>query len=312
MAKTMFESIFVANAPLDAKALSGGSRPKLYGPTISVTVFDVGPGEAILLNIGKEGILVDGGSVSSKKRNDSEAKKTFGKFPKEVVLRAVIASHPHQDHTNFYPYMIQYETKLLKSNAAFYDNATPPADRQWDDLTTLVKDGFPLKRMPVETKVSLNFGSEAYLLRSKTGAEKEDGQKYWSVFLVLRYNDAWFLFTGDAMRAYEENMLAGIEGHTNRIHLLKITHHGATSGTSPKLVNRLDPSIAIASSYDDDGHRVEKETRETLHAARVVATYQDWEPGVPKRGDVEVRTDGRTRNLGGLEGILFEVRKKER
>ena len=135
----------------------------------------------------------------------------------------------------------------------------------------------------------------------------------FSVFLLLHHQDAWFLFTGDAKKSYEDALLPAIQGKTNRIQVLKITHHGSSSGTSPNLVSRLRPSLAVSSSVQSDPkHRLEDDVRARLLTCKVYATDEDWEekgrPKPPRRGDVTIRTGGEARPIGGVKGILFEIK----
>ncbi len=45
---------------------------------------------------------------------------------------------------------------------------------------------------------------------------------------------------------------------------LKVTHHGASSGTANWLVCAVKPGIAIASTAKDDGHRLEEDVLDRL------------------------------------------------
>ena len=67
---------------------------------LEMTTFNVGEGEAILLRVGKDAILVDGGAVV-KKRNVALGKAPRGYLvDRGIRLMAILASHPHVDHLN--------------------------------------------------------------------------------------------------------------------------------------------------------------------------------------------------------------------
>jgi len=298
----------MAHAYLDAKALNGGRRPKLLGDALDVTLYDVGDGEAILVRRRNRGLLIDGGSGSKTNDNAPDARRLFAKFPSDVKLDAVIASHPHRDHTNFYPHLVRNSPELLRQGAVYYDNGTPPADKHWATVEREKATQVRLSRQSVTSRATLVTPWTGALLRSSKGTEVA----YWSVFLALRHKSAWLLFTGDAKKSYEEDLLPALVSLTDRIHVLKITHHGSSTGTSATLVARLNPSIAVASSAKDPDHRLEDDVRTIrLHAAKVYATYETWKekgrPSPPRRGDLIVRTDGRARKIGGVSGVLFEV-----
>ncbi len=322
------QSILVAERCYDAKKLKGGASAKLDPEALlTVTVYNVGSGEAILMRQGNRGVLIDGGVADSNQAViDSVAARTCSRFPPNVRIEAIIASHPHEDHTNFYPYLIRNQQRYLAPSVEYYDNDTrkpapgillDSADGQWQKLQQIFPGGLPFVRLPVNDQVSrkLNFADGGLLFRGK----RDPKQEYWSVFLVLRHGDARFLFSGDAYRPYENDLLPRIQAYTNRIHVLKITHHGSAGGTSPSLVRALKPGIAVASSSDHRGHELTPTTLDTLTKNHVLvfATYQDpanarpdtWPRSTQQPADVTVRTDGQTRTLGGHQGILFEVER---
>ncbi len=84
--------------------------------------------------------------------------------------------------------------------------------------------------------------------------------------------------------------------------MLKVTHHGASSGTANQLVCAVKPGIAIASTAKDDGHRLEADVLERLGgrpgARKVLETFVD--------GDIIIKTNGLTRN----GGVLYHVDRK--
>ena len=101
MARRSFR--YYVNAP--------GGAVKIKKPTASVlsefrvqalemTTFNVGKGEAILLRLGGDAILVDGGA-EVKKRNVALGRALRGYLvDRGIRLMAILASHPHVDHLN--------------------------------------------------------------------------------------------------------------------------------------------------------------------------------------------------------------------
>jgi beta-lactamase superfamily II metal-dependent hydrolase len=123
---------------------------------------------------------------------------------------------------------------------------------------------------------------------------------YTSVFLHLHFGSARLLFTGDAHCEYEELLIGSFSEEDDfRADVLKVTHHGSSSGTAKRFIDAVRPALAIASTADDDGHRLEADTLERLGGRagrrRVFETVVD--------GDIILRTDGRP--YGG--GVLYEV-----
>src|SRR5262249_58966965 len=93
-----------------------------------------------------------------------------------------------------------------------------------------------------------------------------DDGAYTSIFLQLRFHQARQLFTGDSHCKYERDLLDRLGEDDFRADVLKVTHHGSSSGTAQRVVNAVKPAIAIASTALDDGHRLEADTLQRLRS----------------------------------------------
>ncbi len=135
---------------------------------------------------------------------------------------------------------------------------------------------------------------------------------YRSVFVFLKYREAWLLFTGDTDIPYEDALRARLRAVNGRAHFWKVTHHGNRNGTSPLLLGDLRPAIAVVASNDDAGHELDSKVRQrlgtVLDGAAIYATHDTHRTANPR--DVIVRTDGFTYvDDDGTEGVLFEVQR---
>jgi competence protein ComEC len=117
--------------------------------------------------------------------------------------------------------------------------------------------------------------------------------------MQLRFGAARLLFTGDSHCPYELGLLAQFGAEDFRADLLKITHHGSSSGTAQRMLDAARPALAIASTANEGGHRLEADTLEGVlgpgEKRRVFETVVD--------GDLVVRTDGNPYE----GGVLYEV-----
>ncbi len=113
--------------------LTAADRQLFRQDALEITMYSVGDGEAIVVSQGSRAILVVGCSGSRKKRNDSLG-TALGSRLDAGTLHAIVASHPHQDHTNFYPVMVTNHADRFAAGAEFFDNATPGADSAWTNL----------------------------------------------------------------------------------------------------------------------------------------------------------------------------------
>ncbi len=117
----------------------------------------------------------------------------------------------------------------------------------------------------------------------------------------LRYRSARLLFTGDSHQPYERGLIKHFSAGHLRADVLKVTHHGSSSGTSPQSVAAAKPAFAItSSSQDDPDHRLEEDTKERIldtpvGKRRIFNTDAD--------GDIVVKTDGQDYH----GAILYQV-----
>ena len=264
-------------------------------------MFNLGDGEAILIVFpNRRAWLVDGGSGSGNKNNQKLGELLAAHLKeRKLTLEALVPSHPHKDH-------VGAVAALLRARPAMTDPLTiyRSVDATWDAPTGWIVD---LKNELATQPVTVNWVTLPDTLRvvglgAGVGARLFAGSgegPYTSVFLQLRFHQARLLFTGDAMCGYERDLLAAFGEDNFRAEVLKVTHHGSSSGTARRTVAAVKPALAIASTADDDGHRLEKDTLQRIQnngpQRRIYETVID--------GDITLRTDGGA--FGG--GVLYQV-----
>ena len=152
-------------------------------------------------------------------------------------------------------------------------------------------EDFPIGTEHIEVPIA--NGVEAHLFADPSA------DVYRSLFMHLRYHEAQILFTGDAECSYETRLINRFGAPDFQSDVLKVTHHGSSSGTGSVLVSTVAPGIAIASTGDDTRHFLEADTLERLGGRpgprRVYETLVD--------GDIIIRTDGQAFE----DGILYEA-----
>ncbi len=295
------------------KVLEGKSRralpksarkKKLAKSHLEVRMFNVRDGEVILLVIPKKRAwLLDCGASTGDKRNKTLGTKLADYLKKEkLVLEALVPSHPHKDHGGAFSSLLKAKPKL--ANKVWYyrsDDASWKKTKGWiPELNKeLKKLGSKLERVVLKNahrEVSIADGVSAHLF-----AGSGDGA-YTSLFIHLRYHNARLLFTGDVHCKYEKKLLDAFGEEDFRADLLKVTHHGSSSGTANIVVKAVKQGIAIASTAEDGGHRLEKDTLKRLGGhgkpRRVFETLVD--------GDIILRTDGNKYDGGILYQVEFE------
>ena len=112
-----------------------------------------------------------------------------------------------------------------------------------------------------------------------------------SLVLELRWREVSIVLTGDVGRVPEQQLASRIA--PARVRIVKIPHHGSLTSSTPRFVDALRPTIAIASAGRNNhfGHPVpEVLERYVAVGARVFRTDRD--------GAVTIDTDGETVNVG--------------
>ena len=276
-------------------------RAKFANSHLEVRMFNVGDGEAILIAFpNRRAWLVDGGSGSGTKNNQALGQQLAAHLQqRNLVLEALVPSHPHKDHVGAVAALLRAGPPLADPLTIYRSvDATWNPDTGWigdlkQELVNLPSQANWVTLQNAHREVALGDGVEAHLF-----AGSGDGA-YTSIFLQLRFHLARLLFTGDAHCSYERDLLVRFGEDDFRADLLKVTHHGSSSGTAQRVVNAVKPAIAIASTASDGGHRLEADTLQRLRnngaQRRIYETVID--------GDIILRSDGQA--YGG--GVLYQV-----
>lgn len=223
----------------------------LVGP--SVTILDVGQGDAVLIRQGPQAILVDCGLEGS--LSSALARNHV------YHLDAVVITHLHDDHYGGVDDLVG-----LIGVDAVYVGAGASGNLP-DDLEGSVRDLTGAAPGEISEGDVLRLGS--YSMRCvwphgpTDGSENED-----SLCFVLSYDgdgrSLEMLLTGDA----EQEQLEEYQNDVGDIDVLKVGHHGSRVSISLDQALFLSPEFAVASAGEDNsyGHPT-PECIETLESA---------------------------------------------
>ena len=278
-----------------------------FASCLEIRMFNVGEGELVLLVFPNDRAwLVDGGSSTGTTINGKLATALADYLKKrELLLEAIVLSHPHTDHGLALQPLLK-ERRQLASKVTYYHSA----DAYYDDgkawLHQLRAEIDSLNPgVPAEVVLIAEHRPRDVAVPGGTAhffAGKPISKGYTSIFLNFHFGDARLLFTGDVTCGYEIRLLKTLGEEAFRADVLKVTHHGASSGTANRLVCAVKPGITIASTAEEDGHRLEEDVLERLGGRpgrrKVLETFVD--------GDIIIKTNGLTRN----GGVLYHVYRK--
>ncbi len=209
-----------------------------------VRFLDVGQADCEVLQFpdGRNVIIDSGGRETADKLVDKL--KTFGieKFD------YVIATHPHEDH-------IGGMSKILDNfeTGIFYMPDAVSSTKVFEDMiSSLEQKGVNVKQATAGVCVMDEQGVKMEFV-APVGDNYNDKNNY-SAVLKLTYNKRAFLFTGDAERISEREMLDS--GAYLKADVIKVGHHGSDSSTGEDFLNAIGPKYAVieVGADNDYGH----------------------------------------------------------
>lgn len=240
--------------------------------SFQIHFIDVGQADAALVLCDGEAMLIDGGN-----REDSDLIYSYLEKQGISHLNVVVCTHAHEDHVGglsgalhyasvdkVYAPVVSYESKV-------FQNFLKCLDEQGVSITV---------PSPGDT---FTLGSaDAEILGPVSSS---DNLNNTSIVLRLRYGNTFFLFTGDAEREEEQDILE--TGRTLESTVLKVGHHGSDTSTSYPFLREIMPQYAVISvgkgnSYGHPSEEVLSRLRDA--GAQVLRTDQE--------GDIICVSDG--------------------
>jgi len=243
-----------------------------------VHYIDVGQADSILVQINNKNLLIDGGN-----RDDGDKIIKYLKKQGVSKLDYVIATHPHEDHIGGMASIVKkfdigkfYAPKKLSNTATFENMVLALREKK-------------LKINEAKAGDTLNLGKNVDCKILAPNSAEYDNLNNYSAVVKLTYGNTKFLFTGDAHKQSEREMIS--KGYDLSSDVLKVGHHGSSSSSSKEFLDKVKPKIAIIScgKNNDYGHP-HKETLEELNKRKIKIYRTD------KDGTIVFESDGKNIN----------------
>ena len=219
--------------------VNGCTKEKLF----SVHIIDVGQGDSIFIQtLENKRILIDAG--------DEEAEHTVYSYLKRKGVKKIdvlIATHPDTDHIGSMDYIIDkfkishfYMPEAKTDSEAFYNLLDSCRDKNLK-IEYLIKGDI----------LKIDSSTTMEILSPSTITDKNNLN---SIVSLLNYKGYEFLFTGDAEKENESEILSSC--NLPDIEFLKAGHHGSSSSSTDEFIAKLKPdAVAISCGYNNDyGH----------------------------------------------------------
>ena len=224
----LFQLLFIACTSQSISISTSANQMKVH-------FIDVGQGDAILVEVNNKNLLIDSGSKT-------ERSKLFNYLNSRKIetLDYVIATHPHEDHIGNMAEVIN--TYNIKK---FYAPKVENTTKSFEQMITALKEN-NLKINVIKSGTgSIKLGKNTKVSVFSPLNDIYDNLNNYSPIIKIQYGETSFLFTGDAEREVEEEVLA--EGCNLDADVIKIGHHGSTTSTSLDFIKAVDPYIAVIS-----------------------------------------------------------------
>lgn len=243
---------------------------------LAVDFIDIGQGDAILVTSpqGKT-MLIDAGDNTEEERivgylKDKNIKK----------LDYVIGTHPHADHIGGLDAVIR-----SFDIGEIYMPKKAHTTKTFKDVLLAVKEkGYKINT--AKAGVTLDLGENINVQMVAPVSDDYENLNNYSAVIHLTYGDTSFLFTGDAEKLSENEMLEGKYSLESTV--LKVGHHGSVTSTSNNFLKEVNPEYGVISSLKGNSYgHPHKEIVEKLEEANI--TYYDTQDD----GTIIAITDGK-------------------
>lgn len=218
---------------------------------VAIYFFNVGQGDAELIQKNDYQILIDGGP------DDTILQKLGDTMPlNDRKIESMILSHPHADHLVGINQVIDryYVDKIYLSGVIHASNEYLEfMDKVDEKGIEVIVPNIGYSVVPYNnSKLEFVWPGDEY--------QKQNSENLNNTSVVNRfcYFDECVLFTGDIEIDEHDKMLNYLNDHKINIEskYLKISHHGSNNGTNQIFLDAVKPEMAIISAGKDNqfGH----------------------------------------------------------
>ena len=219
--------------------VNGCAKEKLF----SVHIIDVGQGDSIFIQtLEDKRILIDAG--------DEEAEHTVYSYLKRKGVKKIdvlIATHPDTDHIGSMDYIID----KFKISHFYMPDAKTDSEAFYNLLDSCRDKNLKIEYLTKGDVLKIDSSTTMEILSPSTITDKNNLN---SIVSLLNYKGYEFLFTGDAEKENESEILSSC--NLPDIEFLKAGHHGSSSSSTNEFIEKLKPeAVAISCGYNNDyGH----------------------------------------------------------
>jgi competence protein ComEC len=227
-----------------------------------VHYIDVGQGDCILVQVNNKNLLIDSGPKSDKR-------KLFNYLSNLNLekLDYVIATHPHEDHIGNMDDIIKDYNVL-----SFYAPKVQSTTKSFENMVEALKSKNLKINVIKNGTHSIDLGKNTRIKVFSPNKNYYENLNNYSPIIKIEYGSTSFLFTGDAEKDVETEVLDNNEDISADV--LKIGHHGSSTSTSKDFLKKVNPSIAVISVGKDNIYNHPDEGTINLLNENKIKTYR--------------------------------------
>lgn len=232
---------------------------------LKISMLNVGQGDAILIQTGKQTILVDTSDTDERDLLVNELEKFS-----VTKIDKLILTHPHADHIGNAKVLINPSKKEITANSYLekisvvevYDNGIASANPLYKSYTKAIENK-GIAHHALKSGDELDFGNgvkfnvlypTTELVNAINGGEKSDPNNE-SIVGKLTYKKFSMMFTGDAEKKVESEIWADNDAKNLKCDVLKSGHHGSYTASTENFVKTVAPSYVLISCGPDEERR---------------------------------------------------------
>lgn len=251
--------------------------------SLEVNFFDIGQGDAIFIQTPQQHqILIDGGPSSTAILR--KLSQTMPYWDRTIDL--IILTHPEHDHiAGLIEVLKSYKVENILWTGIIRNTAEY---KEWQKI--IQDEGANIIIAQAGVKIFSGNSSEYYKLEVLYPFESLESQEIksvnnTSVIARLSFGENSFLFTGDAFKSVENELIE--EGIYLDSDVLKVGHHGSKTSTAQEFIEAVSPKIAVIQCGRNNryGHPY-PETLATLEKFDINILRTD------QNGDIKIFSDG--------------------
>lgn len=226
----------------DSDVLPSEQHPVSDVKTAMVYFINVGQGDCEL-------IVSDDGSAMLIDAGEQEYGKGVVSFIKDLGITRldyVVGTHPHSDHIGGLRHILKSDLEIgVVITPVIPDEYMPTTYNYEKFINAIAANGCEVRDVENE---SFAFGSGTITIMKPDYAE--DNYNNYSPLIMFEYGKTSFLFTGDAEKLVEYQMIERDEYLDADV--LKVGHHGSITSSSVDFLNAVTPEWCIIECGDNE------------------------------------------------------------